>query len=68
MVLIHKGYGEFRGIGVVEVLWKVLQGVINWRIGVTVQFHNVLRGFMTGRGTGTASLESKLLQQLTAMS
>ena len=41
--------------------------MINLWIGVVVQFHNVLHGFWGGWGTGTASLESKLFQQLMEM-
>ena len=32
-----------------------------------VQFYDVIYGFRDIRGTGTTSLESKLLQKLTAM-
>ena len=67
MVLIPKGIGEFRDIGLVEVLWKSLLGVINCHIGETLQFHDVLHGFWAGRGTGTASLKAKLLQKLIPM-
>ena len=67
VVLIPKGNGEFVLIGLVKVLWKALSGVINRQIGVVVQFHNVLHGFQAGQETGTTSLESKLLQQLTEM-
>ena len=67
MVLIHKVNEEFKVIGIVAVLWKALSGEINMRIGVEVQFRDVLHGFWSGRGTGTTSLESKLLHQLTAI-
>ena len=49
VVLIRKGNWWFIGIGIVEVLWKVLLGVINGRIGVEVYFHDVLHGFWVGR-------------------
>ena len=29
VVLLPKGNGDFRGIGLVEVLWKAVSGVIN---------------------------------------
>ena len=32
-----------------------------------ISFHDTLQGFQVGRGTGTTTLEAKLLQQLTAM-
>ena len=50
-----------------EVICKPFLGVINWRVGVAVQFHDVLHVFLLGRGTGTASLEAKLLQQMMEM-
>ena len=64
VVLITKSNGEFRGIVIVEVLWKSLLGLINWKIVTALKFHDVLNGFWTGRGTGTNSLEAKLLQEL----
>ena len=41
--------------------------LINFRIGEVVIFHDKIPGFRAGRGTGTASLEAKILQQLTGM-
>ena len=64
MVLIPKGNREFRGIGIVEVLWNVLLGVIDQQVEVAVQFHDVIHGFWAGRVTGTASLKAKLIQQM----
>ena len=64
VVLIPKENGGFRGILLVEVLWKLLLGIVNWQIGVAVKFYDVLHGFREGLGTGTTSLEAKLIQQL----
>ena len=58
MVLNLKGKVEYRGIGFVEVLWKVCAVVVNFRLKRSAVLHNALHGFRTGRGTGT--LESKL--------
>ena len=44
-----------------------MTGIPNCRLAVAIQFHDTLHGFQTGRGTGTASLEAKLLRQLMAM-
>ena len=66
-VLIPKGNGKFKGIRIVKVLWKALSGVINWRIGAAVQFHDKVHGLRAVWGTGTNSLEAKLLHQLTEM-
>ena len=68
VVMIPKRVGtNFRGIGLVEVLWKAISGIINRRILSSIQFHNALYGFLVGRGTGTATLGENLLQQLIAM-
>ena len=64
MVPIPKGNEDFRGFGLVEVLWKVLLGVINWHIGEAVQFHDVMHSFQEGLGVGTASLEAKFSSSL----
>ena len=66
VILIPKGKGEFRGIGLVEVIWKLLTLILHQRL-TTIKLHDVLHGFREGRGTGTATLEVKLLQQLAAM-
>jgi hypothetical protein len=66
MVLLPKvTSGGFRGISLLEVAWKVLESVlINQRIQGSVQFHNCLHGSRAQRGTGTAIIEAKLIQQL----
>ena len=45
VVLIPKDNGEFKGIGIVKVLWNVLLGIINCSISATVQFHDMMNGF-----------------------
>ena len=67
VVLLPKGNGDFRGIGLIEALWKVIEKIIDRRLSDSIQFHDVLHGFRAKRGTGTAIIEAKLLQQLTAM-
>ena len=67
VVLIPKGKGEFRGIGLVEVTWKLIAVILHRRLTAVLQLHDALHGFQEGRGTGTATLEAKLLQQLAAM-
>ena len=49
MVLISKGKGEFQGIGLVEVMWKVYATVVNCWLMQGVVLHNTLQGF---RGDG----------------
>ena len=50
-----------------EVVWKVVTVILNFRFTVSITFHDVFHGFQAGRGTGMASLEAKLIQQLAAM-
>ena len=67
VVLTPKGNYNFRGIGMMEVLWNTMLGMIKLRIRVEVQLHGILHVFWVGRGMGTDSLEANLLQNLTAM-
>ena len=67
VVIIPKREGEFRGIGLVEVTWKLITVILHRWLTTGIQLHDVLHGFREGRGTGTANLEAKLLQQLAAM-
>ena len=65
--LIPKGRKEYRGIGLVEVMWKVVAEILHRRLTTNITNHDFLHGFWAGRGTGTATLEAKLLQQLAVM-
>ena len=67
MVLITKGGREYHGIGLVEVVWKVVTVIISFCLTIYIDFHDVLHGFWAGRGTGTTSHEEKMLDQIMAM-
>ena len=67
VVLISKGKKEYRGIGLVEITWKVVAAILHLRLTTTITYHDALHGLRAGRGTGTATLEAKVLQQLAAM-
>ena len=67
VVLIPKGKKDYRGIGLVEMMWKVVAAFLNLRRTASITFPDFLHGFWAGRGTGTATLEAKLLQQLAAL-
>ena len=67
VVLIPKGKKDYRGIGLVEVMWKVVADILNCRFTASISYHDFLHGFRAGRGTGTTTLEAKLLQQLVAL-
>ena len=59
--------GDFSGIILVEVLWKIMTSLLNCRLMEGITFHDVQYGFQAGRGMGTASHEAKMTQQLTDM-
>ena len=64
MVLIQKGKGEYRGIGLVEVLWKVCSVVVSCRLEKSVVLHDTLHGFREGRGMGKTTMEANMHQKL----
>ena len=57
MVLVPKGKKEYRGIGLVEVTWKVVAAILHRRLTTAITYHDALHGFREGCGTGL-SLES----------
>ena len=44
-----------------------MAAVFNFRLTASITFHDFLHGFRAGLGKGTATFESKLLQQLAAL-
>ena len=67
VVLIPKWEKYYCGIVLVDVMWKVVAAILNCRLTASIAYHNFLHEFRAGRGTGTATLEAKLLQQLAAL-
>jgi hypothetical protein len=63
VVLLPKGGGDYRGIGLLEPLWKVVERIMDQQLNV-LPLHEALHGCWSGRGTGMAILEAKLAQQL----
>ena len=59
--------GQFRVFGLLEIVWKLILHVLDTRIKAAIEFHDCLHGFRAKRGTGTAIIEAKLLQQLAAI-
>ena len=58
------GGGGYYGIDLVEVVWKAVTVIINFCLTAYITFHVVLHGFWESRGTGTTSLEAKLIHEL----
>ena len=50
-----------------EVVCKAARVILNCRFAASITYHDSLNGFRSGRVTGTASLEVKLIKQVTAM-
>ena len=64
VVLIPKGNsGDYRGIGLLEVIWKLIERVLDERMSA-IEVHDSLHGFRAKRGGGTGIMEAKLAQQL----
>ncbi len=63
IVLLPKGGGDYRGIGLLEPFWKVVEKIMVARL-LSVEFHDSLHGRLLGRGTGNATIEAKLHQSL----
>ena len=59
IVLITKVRGEYRGIGLVKVTWKVYVFITDNRLRAATTFHKALHGFRYGRETGTATMDAK---------
>ena len=64
LVLVpKKDPNTFRGITLLEVLYKLWGMIVHQRAMSVIQFHPGIHGFRHGRGTGTAILEAKLEMQ-----
>ena len=59
-----KGGGEYRGIGLVGIIWKLCASTMNNRLRFPIIPHESLYSFIQGRGTGTSTLEAKMDQEL----
>ena len=55
VVLIPKGMKDYRGICIMEVMWKVVAAILNRRYTASITYHDVLHGFRAGRGTGAVT-------------
>ena len=56
-----------QGIGLLEVIWKLAEAVIDTKIKYAVEFHDVLNAFWYRKGTETATLKLKLAQKLASV-
>ena len=67
LVLIIKCNTDTHYIDLLELLWKVVEAIIDTRLRASVRFHEILHRFRTGRGMGTAILELDLAQDISSM-
>ena len=67
MVLITKGNIDTQDIGLLETLCKVVEALIDTLLHASIQFHEVLHGFRTGKGMGATIIELKLSQELSGV-
>ncbi len=63
VVLLPKGGRDYRGIGVLELLWKMVERIMDQHLNA-LPLHEALHGCWNRHGTGMAILEAKLAQQL----
>ena len=61
VVLILKGGGDYRGIGIVKVIWKAVAVILNCRFTASITYPDSLHRFWAGHGTGTVTLKVKLI-------
>ena len=64
--MLPKPDGGHRGIGLLEVVWKLLATIIDRRCNA-IRLHDCLHGFISRRGTSTAIIEFVLAHQLASI-
>ena len=64
MTPLPKGKGEYRGIELVEAICKMINTIINSHFRTAISIHDSLHGFRQEMGTGTVTLEVKMVQQM----
>ena len=57
MVLIPKGGGYYKWIGLVECIWKVYASIMNNRLRASITLHYDSHGFRQVMEAGTATME-----------
>ena len=50
-----------------EAMRKVVAAILNRQLTASITYHKFLHGFREDRGTGTTTLEAKLIQKLAAL-
>ena len=68
MLIPKNDRGEFRGIGLLESIHKIVSQIINLRMAKSITFSEEVHGFRAKRGTNTAIGETKVRMQMVSMS
>ena len=55
--------GDYRGVGLLEVTWKLIERFLDKRIS-EIEVHNSLHGFQAKRGGGTGIMEANFSHKL----
>jgi hypothetical protein len=66
-VLIPKGSGGCRGIGLLEIFSKVISKIMYFWMKQGIDVDDSIHGFRAERGTITANIEAKLQIQLSCV-
>jgi hypothetical protein len=56
----NQGYSN---IALLETIYKIISNIIHLRLMSTIKLHEAVNGFRENRGTGTATMNAKLLMQ-----
>ena len=64
LVIIQKSNVDTQRIRLLEVVWKLVEAVLDKCIKIVVHFNDVLHGVFSGRGTGMAIMDLKPAQKL----
>ena len=67
VILISKDRGDYRGIGLVGVPWKLFSIIVDRRLAESIEFHDFLHMFIVWRGNATTTLEEKIFQEIMGM-
>ena len=67
LVLLPKINADTQGIGLLELLWKVVEAIIDTRNTAAVTLQDVLNGFRSCRGIGVAIMDLRMPQDLVSI-
>ena len=58
---------DYCGIGILEVMWKVVASILNLPLTASIAYHNFLHGLRAGYSIGTTTFVAKLIKKLAAL-